>query len=104
MSNAGHVKTIYPKYAIGILIASFALSLAPFLPKAFNIDDPIFIWTAKHIHMDPVNFYNFTVNWNGFEMPMWTPVNSESDAPTPNTASPLIAMLIATASKPLVNR
>lgn len=88
MSNAGHVKTIYPKYAIGILIASFALSLAPFLPKAFNIDDPIFIWTAKHIHMDPVNFYNFTVNWNGFEMPMWTR----------NQNPPLVSYYIAAAS------
>ena len=41
--------------------------LLPFLDKAFNIDDPLFIWSAQHIQTDPVNFYGFNVNWEGRE-------------------------------------
>jgi 4-amino-4-deoxy-L-arabinose transferase-like glycosyltransferase len=37
--------------------------LAPFVNKAFNIDDPLFIWTAKHIQTNPLNFYGFSANW-----------------------------------------
>ena len=35
----------------------------PFVNKPFNIDDPLFIWAAKHIQSDPLNFYGFNVNW-----------------------------------------
>jgi 4-amino-4-deoxy-L-arabinose transferase-like glycosyltransferase len=29
------------------------------------MDDPLFIWTAKHILKEPVDFYGFAVNWYG---------------------------------------
>jgi 4-amino-4-deoxy-L-arabinose transferase-like glycosyltransferase len=45
--------------------------LLPFLNKPFNIDDPLFIWTAKQIQKQPLNFYGFDVNWYGTATPMW---------------------------------
>lgn len=46
------------------------ICLAPFVNKAFHIDDPMFIWPAKHIQSHPTDFYGFTVNWYGYEQPM----------------------------------
>jgi 4-amino-4-deoxy-L-arabinose transferase-like glycosyltransferase len=46
------------------------ICLAPFVNKAFHIDDPMFIWPAKHIQAHPADFYGFTVNWYGYEQPM----------------------------------
>lgn len=46
-------------------------ALAPFLTKPFNIDDPLFVWTARHIWANPAAPYAFSVNWNGFSQPMW---------------------------------
>jgi hypothetical protein len=45
--------------------------LAPFLAKPFNIDDPLFIWTAQQLHAHPGNPYGFNLNWYGFSQPMW---------------------------------
>lgn len=47
------------------------LFLLPFLNKAVHIDDPLFLWTARHLLTDPLNFYGFQVNWYGTEMPMY---------------------------------
>lgn len=47
-----------------------SMLLLPFIGKAFNIDDPLFIWTAQHIQTSPGNPYDFTVNWYGRDMPM----------------------------------
>ena len=44
--------------------------LVPFVGKAFHIDDPLFIWSAKQIQINPADFYGFSVNWVGWEMPM----------------------------------
>ena len=44
--------------------------LALFVGKAFHIDDPLFIWSAKQIRISPTDFYSFAVNWYGTEMPM----------------------------------
>lgn len=44
--------------------------LVPFLNKAFHIDDPLFLWTAKQIQTNPADFYGFSVNWYGSNMPM----------------------------------
>jgi 4-amino-4-deoxy-L-arabinose transferase-like glycosyltransferase len=48
-----------------LLVIVTLLCLVPFLGKAFNIDDPLFIWSARHIHAHPFNFYGFDVNWYG---------------------------------------
>lgn len=44
--------------------------LLPFLNKAFTIDDPLFIWSARHILTSPLDFYGFTANWYGTETAM----------------------------------
>jgi hypothetical protein len=52
----------------GAIICALApvLCLAPFITRAFHIDDPLFLWTAQHIHRNPLDFYGFDVNWDGF--------------------------------------
>ncbi len=53
-----------------ILVFVTILCLVPFVGKAFHIDDPLFIWAGKQIQTNPFDFYGFTVNWYGWEMPM----------------------------------
>ena len=53
-----------------LTLAVLAL-LVPFLNKPFNMDDPLFIWSARQIHAHPANPYGFAVNWYGMAMPMW---------------------------------
>ncbi len=31
------------------------------------MDDPLFIWTARHIQSNPLDFYGFKINWYGFQ-------------------------------------
>jgi 4-amino-4-deoxy-L-arabinose transferase-like glycosyltransferase len=53
------------------LLAAILAALTPFLGKPFNIDDPLFLWAAKHIQTQSGNPYNFNVNWGWTEFPMW---------------------------------
>lgn len=75
---------------IFILSAVFipTLFLAPFLTKAYHIDDTLFIRVAEHILTHPLDFYGFPVNWYGFEMPMYEV----------NQNPPLVSYFIAFAS------
>src|SRR5262249_36776597 len=57
--------------AVISLIIILSALYVPFLPTAFRIDDPLFIWAAKNIQTHPANPYGFAVNWYGFNMPMW---------------------------------
>jgi 4-amino-4-deoxy-L-arabinose transferase-like glycosyltransferase len=55
----------------GSLLAAFTLALLlPFLGKALHIDDPLFVWCARHIQSHPLDFYGFNVNWDGWLTPM----------------------------------
>ena len=54
-----------------ILIAVTIAALAPFLNKAFHIDDPLFLWMAQQIVKHPVDPYGFSVNWASFPEPIW---------------------------------
>lgn len=47
------------------------VSLAPFLAKPFNIDEPLFVWIAQQIQQHPADPYGFNVNWYGMTQPMW---------------------------------
>ena len=58
----------HPNWTLALI--TFA-ALAPFLAKPFNIDDPLFIWVARHIQSHPWNPYGFDVNWGWTEFPMW---------------------------------
>jgi 4-amino-4-deoxy-L-arabinose transferase-like glycosyltransferase len=51
---------------LGVLAA-----LVPFLTRPFNIDDPLFLWAARHIQTHPADPYGFNVNWYGVVDPMW---------------------------------
>jgi 4-amino-4-deoxy-L-arabinose transferase-like glycosyltransferase len=54
-----------------LILTSITLAcLTPFLNKAFHIDDPLFLWSARQIQSHPADFYGFSLNWYGFEMPM----------------------------------
>jgi hypothetical protein len=46
-------------------------ALGPVLTKPFNIDDPLFLWAARHIVSHPLDPYGFDVNWYGSQMHMW---------------------------------
>jgi len=51
-----------------ILISLTAACLIPFADKAFNIDEPLFVWVARQIQAHPLDFYGFRINWYGTEM------------------------------------
>ena len=50
-------------FKIGLLIILTILLIAPFANKAFHIDDPLFLWVAKHIQSQPADPYRFNVTW-----------------------------------------
>jgi 4-amino-4-deoxy-L-arabinose transferase-like glycosyltransferase len=58
----------HPKWTLTLAVV---ISLGPFLGKPFNMDDPLFVWTARQIHSHPWNPYGFVVNWYGSLAPMW---------------------------------
>ena len=55
----------------GDLTLAVLAMLGPFVAKPFNIDDPLFIWTARQIQAHPADPYGFDVNWYGDTEPMW---------------------------------
>jgi hypothetical protein len=61
-----------PRRAAALLAALTLACLLPFLGKAVHIDDPLFIWTARHIQSHPLDFYGFQINWDGRQRPMAT--------------------------------
>ena len=77
--NKNHLGAIWdwclrhPRWLLTLLTV---VSLAPFLTKPFNIDDPLFIWAAQQIQLHPGNPYDFNINWYGFSQPMWAATQS----------------------------
>jgi hypothetical protein len=62
-----------PGISLGPLLLLALLCMAcllPFADKAFHIDDPLFVWAARHIQQHPEDFYEFSVNWYFEEKPM----------------------------------
>src|SRR5262249_34187791 len=57
---------LHQVFLILLCVATFA----PFVNKAFHIDDPLFLWTAQQIQTHPADFYGFNVNWHRTEQPM----------------------------------
>jgi 4-amino-4-deoxy-L-arabinose transferase-like glycosyltransferase len=58
----------------GVFIAAVAVLaiLAPFLNKAFHIDDPLFLWIAQQISHHPGDPYGFAANWYISAQPMFS--------------------------------
>ena len=55
-----------------IIVAGItAICLLPFITKAFHIDDTVYLWCAKQIQTNPLDFYGFTANWYGHQYPMF---------------------------------
>lgn len=52
------------------LAAGALLLCCIFLGKAYNMDDPLVLWTAQRVAEQPGNFYGFDVNWYGYVTPM----------------------------------
>ncbi|MCK5716838.1 MAG: glycosyltransferase family 39 protein [Thiomargarita sp.] len=69
------ITSFYHKYestlSIIVVIIIPILCLIPFADKAFHIDAPLFIWVAQHIQTDPLNFYDFSINWYNTAQPMF---------------------------------
>jgi 4-amino-4-deoxy-L-arabinose transferase-like glycosyltransferase len=61
----------YLTSAPGIITLVTILFLAPFLNKAFHIDDPLFIWSAQQIQKNPLDPFGFQLNWNDVPEYMW---------------------------------
>ena len=53
-----------------VLVVVLLAIFLPFVNKPFNIDDPLFIWVAKHVQHNPFDFYGFDVNWYRSVQPM----------------------------------
>jgi 4-amino-4-deoxy-L-arabinose transferase-like glycosyltransferase len=62
------MRSSYKPQALLTLIT--AAALAPFLNKAFHVDDPLFLWMAQQIAKHPLDPYGFEVNWSSFTQPM----------------------------------
>src|SRR5262245_63859678 len=55
---------------LAFVLGAIGLLLLIFVNRAFYIDDPLFVWAAKHIQAHPGDPYGFRVNWYGSDMAM----------------------------------
>jgi hypothetical protein len=60
------------RLSLWAILVLAAACLIPFLNKAFCIDDPLFLWTARQIQQTPTDFYGYPVNWYGTAQPIST--------------------------------
>ena len=56
------LRTVSPVLVLTIITLA---CLVPFIGKPFHMDDPLFVWCAKHLQSNPVDFYGFNINWQG---------------------------------------
>jgi 4-amino-4-deoxy-L-arabinose transferase-like glycosyltransferase len=78
------------KLSLCFLLIIIIACLIPFCNKAFHIDDPVYIWIAKHILVHPIDFYGFSINWDILEKPVYEMTQNP----------PLVSYYIALASLP----
>lgn len=58
------------------VVAAPLFCLLPFVTKAFHVDDPVYIWIARRIVENPLDFYGFHINWYGYDQPVYEMHNS----------------------------
>ena len=58
----------HPLVVIGVILV---VCLGPFVNKALQTDDPLFVWSAQQIQKHPTDFFGFEVSWAGPMLPMW---------------------------------
>src|SRR5262245_12034388 len=56
--------------ATAALAVGTVLALLPFINKAFHIDDPLFLWSARQCQIAPGDFYGVSINWDDTNRPM----------------------------------
>jgi len=71
-----------------LALASMAC-LLPFINKAFHVDDPLFLWSAKQIQAHPLDPFGFDVNWD------MTPVKMVKETKNPPLACYYLALAAA---------
>jgi hypothetical protein len=55
-----------------VLLGGLTLAaLLPFLNKAYDIDDPLFLWMGQQIMRQPFDPYGGIVHWSSLAQPMW---------------------------------
>ncbi len=57
--------------AIILTIFALAVALSLFLNKPFHVDDTLFLYSARSILNDPLQPYDFVINWSGTDNPGW---------------------------------
>src|ERR1700739_4459884 len=67
----GKIRRWADRHPYGTLIFLTLAALCPFLTKPFNIDDPLFLWSAKHILAHPLDPFGFNVEWGWTQFPMF---------------------------------
>lgn len=67
----GRMGLMSDKRAQLLLGALTVAVLLPFLNKAYDIDDPLFLWMAQQIVRHPFDPYGGTVHWSSVAQPMW---------------------------------
>jgi 4-amino-4-deoxy-L-arabinose transferase-like glycosyltransferase len=68
--RAASLSRLAPGWEMALVLVIVLGALAVFADKAFTIDDPLFVWLAKHLSVDPLDFYGFDVNWGAVVEPM----------------------------------
>jgi 4-amino-4-deoxy-L-arabinose transferase-like glycosyltransferase len=68
-NDQAEVKAV-PDLGAWTLVVLTLLCLLPFSGKAFHIDDPVYLWTAKQIVKHPLDPYGFNINWATSSVPM----------------------------------
>jgi 4-amino-4-deoxy-L-arabinose transferase-like glycosyltransferase len=58
------------RHAKFLLAVATVACLLPFADKAIHIDDPLFVWTGRHMRLAWRDPFGFDVNWYGWSMPM----------------------------------
>jgi 4-amino-4-deoxy-L-arabinose transferase-like glycosyltransferase len=56
--------------SIGVLAFLLLVAVGPFLGRPIHIDEPLFVWAARQMAREPLDFYGFNVNWTGTPQPM----------------------------------
>ena len=56
--------------SIGVLALLLLVATGGFLGRPLHIDEPLFVWTARQIVREPLDFFGFQVNWTGTPTPM----------------------------------
>lgn len=61
--------------SLPVVLALGAAALLPFAGKAFHVDDPSFLWAARHLSLDPLDAWGYTRVWGGQLVPAHLDVN-----------------------------